>query len=709
MLRSLDLFSGVGGLTHALRDIAEPTGGYCEVEPTRRRTLKNLFAKGLLPEATIHNDIQALDGTKLRGSIDLIAGGWPCFVAGTLVLTNNGYKNIEAVTGQELLMTHSGSFKEIENLQRKYYDGKMCRVWAKGHCRSIECTDTHRFYVRTRENREPDWVPARSLTRDHYVGLAVNVESKVPTFSEGERSETLDDAEAWYMLGMYMSGGCHRKDLAESFPKYRNATWLPVLEDIEKEWTIPEWVHSAPTHLIQEFVEGYMAFNGTKRRVGSKTTWTMCVENENTALGMQRLLAKLGHCFEVADEGDGYEVIGRVPRSRTKNTSFVDDGYVWFRISSVELYEPDEPLWVYNFEVRDDNSYVVENAIVANCRGFSSIGKRNGFEHPQSALFVHFARLVDEIRPAFVFQENVPGVPGGPGLDDVIASFDKSGYDATWMVLPAYAVGAPHNRKRWFCLAVRRDVKDFQLLIPNKYVRHDWSHEPVPRMKLDRSTRLEDKVRLSELGNSVVPDLVRLAFMLMFTGLQKAPEELWDATTLELARPLPSGMEIPATGPGRYAGSYIDGKVEKIRLPFGVVPRKPNYGLVLLPDAYVHDGPLKSTPIGKPHNLPMFGTPRGGCLGASNVLAKRSRHDLYTSLRFEKSTPDELRPGQPNPQWTEWLMGYNVVDWTEMAPIEPIENDKTAVIAESVKKPRKPRKPRKPKEDCTVPKGEECA
>lgn len=304
------------------------------------------------------------------------------------------------------------------------------------------------------------------------------------------------------------------------------------------------------------------------------------------------------------------------------------------------------------------------------CRGFSTIGKRNGFNHPQSALFVEFARLVDEIQPKFVFQENVPGVCG-PSLDDVIASFEKSGYDASWMVLPGYAVGAHHSRKRWFCLAVRKDVREFTLRIPQKYERHDWSSESVPRMQLDKSTWAEDKVRLSILGNSVIPDVVRLAWMLMFTGFTKTPDELWNATELELVRPAPTGIPLPAQGPGRYYGSYIDGTVEKIRLPTGIIPPKPNLGLVLVPTSYVHDGPLKATAIEGSHSLPMWGTPRGGCLGPSNVLAKRSKHDLYTSVRFEQKTPDEVRGGIPNVRWVEWLMGFNHVNWTEMAPPPP--------------------------------------
>ena len=38
-----------------------------------------------------------LDLSQYKGKVDLLANGSPCFIAGTKVLTDNGYKNIEDV------------------------------------------------------------------------------------------------------------------------------------------------------------------------------------------------------------------------------------------------------------------------------------------------------------------------------------------------------------------------------------------------------------------------------------------------------------------------------------------------------------------------------------------------------------------------------------------------------------------------------------
>jgi len=57
---------------------------------------------------------------------DIVIGGFPCFIAGTKVLTHNGYKNIEEVVLTDTLMTHTGRFQTILNLQKNIYPNLSC-------------------------------------------------------------------------------------------------------------------------------------------------------------------------------------------------------------------------------------------------------------------------------------------------------------------------------------------------------------------------------------------------------------------------------------------------------------------------------------------------------------------------------------------------------------------------------------------------------
>jgi len=75
-LRSIDLFSGIGGITNALEDWCEPIM-YCEKEPFAQSVLLSRMQKGDLPKAPIWDDITTLQAGEF-GEVDLICGGSPC-------------------------------------------------------------------------------------------------------------------------------------------------------------------------------------------------------------------------------------------------------------------------------------------------------------------------------------------------------------------------------------------------------------------------------------------------------------------------------------------------------------------------------------------------------------------------------------------------------------------------------------------------------
>lgn len=90
------------------------------------------------------------------------------------------------------------------------------------------------------------------------------------------------------------------------------------------------------------------------------------------------------------------------------------------------------------------------------CQDISVAGRGAGLAGERSGLFFEIIRLVDDIRPRFVFLENVPAITVR-GLDTVIGSFTELGYDCRWTIVSAAELGAPHLRKRWFLLASDTD------------------------------------------------------------------------------------------------------------------------------------------------------------------------------------------------------------------------------------------------------------
>jgi DNA (cytosine-5)-methyltransferase 1 len=86
------------------------------------------------------------------------------------------------------------------------------------------------------------------------------------------------------------------------------------------------------------------------------------------------------------------------------------------------------------------------------CQDISVAGNGEGLEGKRSGLFFEIIRLASELRPSFIFLENVPAI-AVRGLDRVLLELTALGYDSRWTVVSAAEVGACHLRERWFLLA----------------------------------------------------------------------------------------------------------------------------------------------------------------------------------------------------------------------------------------------------------------
>lgn len=77
MLNGLDLFSGIGGISLALKEWVRPIA-YCEIDSYCQSVLLSRMATGDLRTAPIWDDITSLDGSEFESEIDVIYGGFPC-------------------------------------------------------------------------------------------------------------------------------------------------------------------------------------------------------------------------------------------------------------------------------------------------------------------------------------------------------------------------------------------------------------------------------------------------------------------------------------------------------------------------------------------------------------------------------------------------------------------------------------------------------
>src|SRR5699024_3197717 len=106
------------------------------------------------------------------------------------------------------------------------------------------------------------------------------------------------------------------------------------------------------------------------------------------------------------------------------------------------------------------------------CQPFSSIGKRQGFDHTtQGTLFYDVLRIIKYHQPKSFLLENVPGlltIQEGKTFDIIIKSLKEAGYSISYSILDAQIFGLPQIRKRVIIVGFRNDLKIKDFYIPKE-------------------------------------------------------------------------------------------------------------------------------------------------------------------------------------------------------------------------------------------------
>ena len=131
------LFSGIEGFGYAASLYGIKTVWASEIEEAPIRITKRHF-----PDMKHLGDITKINGAEVE-PVDIITGGSPCFPAGTLVLTETGYKPIEDVRVGDMVLTHNGRWKKVTATGSKLSD----TIILKGNHYGLECTPNHPIYT----------------------------------------------------------------------------------------------------------------------------------------------------------------------------------------------------------------------------------------------------------------------------------------------------------------------------------------------------------------------------------------------------------------------------------------------------------------------------------------------------------------------------------------------------------------------------------
>lgn len=180
------------------------------------------------------------------------------------------------------------------------------------------------------------------------------------------------------------------------------------------------------------------------------------------------------------------------------------------------------------------------------CQGFSQKGKRLSIDDPRNFLFKQFVRFVDEFKPKYFVIENVPNIittANGFFKNEIIAAFNKLGYDVCSGILRAVDFGVPQDRRRAVFIGqlnsleinlpmpigVKNTVKDAIYDLP--FIKSGEGHEESlydkqPMSKLQRDLRGNCKILHNHVAtNHSLIALRRMAMVPIGEGGKVLPQE----------------------------------------------------------------------------------------------------------------------------------------------------------------------------------------
>ena len=171
-LKFIDLFAGIGGFRLALESLGAECVYSNEWEKYACETYKANF--GEVPEG----DITKVDAKTIPDH-DILCAGFPCFPAGALVLTDQGFKAIEKIQVGDKVLTHKGRYRSVVRVGVKEH---ASTIILRGIGDSaIECTPNHPFLASSTaqfgevqevlDEEEEKWVDAEHMVGKKWLSM----------------------------------------------------------------------------------------------------------------------------------------------------------------------------------------------------------------------------------------------------------------------------------------------------------------------------------------------------------------------------------------------------------------------------------------------------------------------------------------------------------------------------------------------------------
>lgn len=279
-----------------------------------------------------------------------------CFPAGTLVLTQSGYKKIEDIRVGEFVLTHKRRWRQV--VETSNAERPTTKIRGHGHP-GLTCSLEHPFYIKARRNvwnnnirqyrpeyDNAEWVPASLVQKGHYWATPTSVpEMTIPEMTMYTKGTFLPvDERLLWLAGRYVGDGwtrltetraelviiCGKHEVDEleerinMWPRVghrvikgelswcrrevRTACQLTANSRALVEWLrkhfghkaeykkLPAWLYGASNALKKAFIDGYMSADGWHGQDAKQgDMFEVNTVSKGLAFGMKQLISTLGY------------------------------------------------------------------------------------------------------------------------------------------------------------------------------------------------------------------------------------------------------------------------------------------------------------------------------------------------------------------------------------------------------------------------------
>jgi len=445
------LFSGIGGAELAAQRMGWKNLFHCEINEFGNKVLSYWF-----PESKAYEDITKQNFSEWRGKVTVLTAGFPCFVAGTPVLTRRGIIPIEQVLPGDEALSADGEWHRVLGTMRHEADMAV-RLRAQGMHEPLTCTPNHPFLTR-RVIKDSHTQKITGYAPEEYVAASELRKGDKVAYPLRRGRSHFGTPAFWHLVGTWLADGWTREAKRPGNHGFEHKVLIccgkehlprltKTISDAGYAFTISEdrtcykaiicdrWLceflrgfgkrawgkrlapvcYDLDDERKRELFEGWMC-DGYTDADGVMRVTTV---SEELALGMAQVARDVykrpvSVSRKVVDRECVIE--GRTVSERPQycltvpsgsKYGFYEDGKVWASVKLNQLVAEDNV--VYNLEVEDEHSYTACGLAVHNCQPFSLAGRRKGADDDRY-LWPQTIRVIEEVRPSYFVGENVAGL-----------------------------------------------------------------------------------------------------------------------------------------------------------------------------------------------------------------------------------------------------------------------------------------------------------